>query len=86
MLPIDEAGVLRRVEGVIAAQRVANIEEILISVREGYQLIPLPEGGAYLGFIFATAKTAREVEVALREAYAHLKVVVAPLFDMQDQR
>ncbi|MEE9493102.1 MAG: ATP-grasp domain-containing protein [Gammaproteobacteria bacterium] len=82
MLPITEAGILRRVEGVLAAQRVAGIDEILISYREGYPLLPLPEGGSYLGFIFATAATPAEVEEALRAAYAKLNVVIAPVFQV----
>src|SRR5690606_4831755 len=57
MIPIPKAGVLRRVEGVLAAQKVPFIEEVEISVREGYELVPLPEGASYLGFIFSRAPT-----------------------------
>ncbi len=53
MLPIPQAGILRRVEGVLAAGKVPYIEEVVIHVREGYELVPLPEGSSYLGFIFA---------------------------------
>lgn len=83
MLPIPQAGILRRVEGVLAARRVPGIEELIISVREGYELVPLPEGGGYLGFLFAQAASAAQAEAALREAYSHLKVVIAPLFRLQ---
>jgi biotin carboxylase len=79
MIPIPEAGVLRRVEGVLAARRVAYIEEVEIAVREGYELVPLPEGGSYLGFIFARGPSPATVEQALREAHACLKFVVAPV-------
>ena len=48
---IPQAGILRRVEGVLAAEKVPYIEEVVIDVREGYELVPLPEGSSYLGFI-----------------------------------
>lgn len=80
MIPIPQAGILRRVEGVLAAQRVPHIEEVVIDVREGYELVPLPEGASYLGFIFARAPSPAEAEAALRAAHACLRVVVAPLW------
>lgn len=83
MLPIPRAGVLRRVEGLLAAQRVPHIEEISILVREGHQLVPLPEGSSYLGFVFARAPSPTLAEAALREAYAQLNVVVAPMWQAQ---
>lgn len=80
MIPTTQSGILRRVEGVLAAQRVPYIEEVVIDVREGYELVPLPEGSSYLGFIFARAPSPAEAEAALREAHACLRVVVAPLW------
>ena len=80
MIPIPQAGILRRVEGVLAAQRVPYIDEVVIDVREGYELVPLPEGASYLGFIFARAPSPSEAEAALRAAHARLRVVVAPLW------
>jgi biotin carboxylase len=78
MIPTPRAGTLRRVEGVLAAQQLPCIDDLLISVREGYDLVPLPEGGSYLGFIFAHADTPQEVERALRDAHDCLNVVIAP--------
>lgn len=78
MIPTPGAGTLRRVEGVLAAQQVPGIEDLVITVREGYELTPLPEGGTYLGFMFARADTPDEVERALREAHARLDIVIAP--------
>jgi hypothetical protein len=49
-------------------------------VREGYELVPLPEGSSYLGFIFARAPSAVQAEAALRAAHACLRVVVMPLW------
>ena len=50
----------------------------MITVREGYELTPLPEGGTYLGFMFAHADTPANVERALRTAHDHLDIVIAP--------
>jgi hypothetical protein len=83
MIPIPKAGVLRRVEGLSAARKVKHIIDIEIYVREGYELIPLPEGAAYLGFIFAQAPKPEQVEAALREAHSQLNFVTAPLWRLQ---
>jgi biotin carboxylase len=82
MIPIPRRGVLRRVEGVLAAEKVPHVTEVEISVREGYELVPLPEGSSYLGFIFAEAPTPEEAEAALRQAHAKLKVVTAPVWEV----
>ena len=86
MIPIQEAGILRRIEGITAARAVPFIEDILISIREGYELVPLPEGSSYLGFMFASASTPEQVETALRTAHDHLTVVVGPLLKIEDRR
>lgn len=78
MIPVPAAGTLRRVEGVLAAGRVPGVEDVVIAVREGYEVVPLPEGGAYLGFVFARGETPAAVESALRRANDLLEVVVAP--------
>lgn len=80
MIPIPQAGILRRVEGVLAATRVPYIQDVVIDVREGYELVPLPEGSNYLGFIFAHAPDAAAAETALRAAHACLNIVIAPLW------
>jgi biotin carboxylase len=80
MIPTPKPGILRRVEGLVAAERVRFIDELHIAVREGYELVPLPEGSNYLGFIFARAPTPVAVESALRQAHACLNFVVAPLW------
>jgi hypothetical protein len=80
MIPIPRAGILRRVEGTLEAQAVKGIEELVISVREGHELVPVPDGASYLGFIYAVADDARQAEQALREAHAKLNIVTAPLF------
>ena len=83
MIPIPEAGVLKRIEGLLAAQAVPLVEDVNIEIREGYELVPLPEGGQYLGFIFARGPHVAEVEQALREAHACLKIVTTPLWKVK---
>ena len=78
MIPTPEAGVLRRVEGVLEASRIPGVHEVSISVREGYALTPLPEGGAYPGFVFALGEDPASVEASLRRAQDAIRVVVAP--------
>lgn len=78
MIPIPQAGLLRRVEGVREASQIPFIEHLEISTHTGYELIPLPEGNSYLGFIFAKGPTPNQVEAALRAAHACLKIVVNP--------
>jgi biotin carboxylase len=84
MIPIAEAGVLRRVEGIPAARAVHYVEDVMISLRDGYELVPLPEGASYLGFMFARAPSAAQAEAALREAHAKLRIVTAPLMRLLD--
>ena len=69
MVPIPSAGTLRSVGGVEAAAAVPHIESVEITITAGSTLVPLPEGGDYLGFIFARAATPEAVEAALREAH-----------------
>ncbi len=83
MIPIREAGLLRRVEGILAAQKVPHIDDIRITISEGHELIPLPEGNQYLGFIFAHAESPALVVDALRAAHAKLNFVTAPIFKLK---
>ena len=82
MIPIKQAGLLRRVEGILAARKVPNIQSIDIVISEGHELVPLPEGNQYLGFMFARADTPEQVTAALREAHAKLNFVTAPVFKL----
>jgi biotin carboxylase len=86
MIPIPQAGILRRIEGLPAARAVPGIEDISIATPDGYELVPLPEGASYLGFMFARAPDPAAVETALRTAHACLRIVVAPLLRLQDNR
>ena len=72
MIPIPRAGRLQKVRGTEAASAVPGIEEVTITAHAGQDLVPLPEGWQYLGFIFARADTPDAVEAALRDAHARL--------------
>ena len=78
MLPIPRAGVLREVTGVDAARAVPGIEDVVISTPLGTELVPLPEGSSYLGFVFARGETPDGVEAALRAAHAALGFAITP--------
>jgi biotin carboxylase len=71
MIPIPRAGVLTEVRGIEEAKAIAGIEEVVITALER-RLVPLPEGKAYLGFIFARGDSPERVERALREAHEQL--------------
>jgi biotin carboxylase len=77
MLPIPRGGVLRAVHGQEDAERVPGIEAVTISAHRGQELVPLPEGSRYLGFVFARAETPEAVEAALREAHRRLSFDIA---------
>jgi hypothetical protein len=72
MIPIPRAGRLRTVHGEAEAGAVAGIEDVTITAHRGQELVPLPEGWQYLGFIFARGETPAAVEAALRDAHARL--------------
>jgi len=74
MLPIPRRGVLHGVGGVDEARAVPHVEDVVITAPEGREIEPLPEGDAYLGFLFARAETPAEVEAALRASHARLRV------------
>jgi hypothetical protein len=56
--------------------QVPNISDVQITAKPDQQLVPLPEGASYLGFIFAKANRSEDVERALREAHAQLTFVI----------
>ncbi len=76
MIPIPRAGILEEVRGLDAARAVPRIEDITISLHKGQEVVPLPEGSRYLGFIFSRAAAPAEAEAALRAAHRHLQFVI----------
>ena len=73
MIPIPSAGMLKGVHGVEAAAAVPLVTGVEITAKMNNQLVPLPEGASYLGFIFARGETPAEVVDAIRRAHTHLK-------------
>ena len=78
MIPIPRRGVFRRASGLEEARGVAGVEDVRITAKTDQLLVPLPEGGSYLGFIFARAGDPRTVERALREAHGRLAFTIDP--------
>jgi biotin carboxylase len=78
MIPIPHAGVLTSVSGIEEAKALAGIEDIVITAIDR-RLVPLPEGKAYLGFIFARGDSPAFVEDALRRAHGRLQLTIKPV-------
>lgn len=76
MLPIRRAGKLVEIRGQEEALAVPGIEELILTAHPGQELVPLPEGAPYLGFLFARAASPEAVEAALREGHARLVVEI----------
>ena len=74
MLPIRSAGILDQVSGQDQARAVDGVVGLEISIPRGREVVPLPDGDRYLGFIFARGETASDVEDALRQAESRLDV------------
>lgn len=77
MIPIPKGGIYQSVEGVDKALAVDGIEDVVITAVEGQELIPLPEGASYLGFIFARGESPEAVEAALRRSHRELEFHIA---------
>jgi hypothetical protein len=82
MIPIPRRGIYRRTEYVENAAGVPGVTAVQITARPDQQIVPLPEGATYLGFIFARAATPGEVEAALRAAHARLRFVIDRPLDL----
>ncbi len=78
MIPVPQAGIFQRVEGVKEAGKTPGVEDIIITARPNQKLIPLPGGTSYPGFIFARGASPEFVEQALRNAHQKLHFVLGP--------
>lgn len=78
MLPIPRAGMLEDVRGREKALAVPGIEDLQITAQPGDELVPLPEGTRYLGFLIARGETPATVEAALRDAHRKLEFIITP--------
>jgi biotin carboxylase len=72
MIPIPRAGIFERAGGIEEARAVAGIEDVAITAKQGQNMVPLPEGASYLGFVFARAETPEQAVAALRQAHRQL--------------
>jgi biotin carboxylase len=77
MLPIPYSGRLHEVRGQAEARAVPGVVELTITAEPGDELIPLPEGTRYLGFLLTRGKTPEDVERSLRDAHHRLTVVIS---------
>ena len=78
MIPIPQAGVLESVGGLEAARRVSGVDDVTITIPMGQEVVPLPEGNKYLGFIFARGDSPEAVEAALRKSHHCLRFRIDP--------
>ncbi|MBF6592538.1 MAG: phosphoribosylglycinamide synthetase, partial [Ktedonobacterales bacterium] len=82
MIPIPRSGILRAVRGVERAEATPHITGVEMTAKLHTPLVPLPEGGSYLGFIFARAPDPATAETALRAAHAELAFDIKPMLPM----
>lgn len=76
MIPVPASGVLEGVEGEEAARATPNVTELHITARLHDYIAAWPGGAGYLGFLFARAETANEVEAALRAGHGKLRFTI----------
>ncbi len=84
MIPIPKAGFLKAIDGVEKAREIENITEINLTVRTGHKLIPLPEGGEYMGFIFSKAPSSIAAENAVRRAHKEIQFTITSESEARD--
>jgi biotin carboxylase len=76
MLPVARTGRVGAVRGGDGARAVPGVTDVVFSVGAGQEVVALPAGDRYLGFVFARADTADGVEAALRAAWAAVEVEI----------
>jgi hypothetical protein len=79
MLPVEKSGQLQAVHGVDEARAIEGVSDVVITIGDGEVVATLPVGDRYLGFIFARAATADDVETALRKARSEIDVSITAL-------
>jgi len=82
MIPIPRSGVFRGVTGVDEAKAVAGVDDVIVTAKPDQQLLALPEGASYLGFIFAHAPTPEAAEQAVRAAHGCLHLTIDPWLEV----
>jgi len=82
MIPIPRSGVFRGAAGVDEARSVPGVDDVQVTAKADQQLLALPEGASYLGFIFAHAPTPEGAEQAVRAAHGRLRFTIDPMLEM----
>lgn len=82
MIPIPRSGVFRGAAGVDEAKAVAGVDDVQVTAKADQQLLALPEGASYLGFIFAHAPTPEGAEQAVRAAHGRLRFTIEPILEV----
>ncbi len=78
MIPLPQGGVLESVAALEHERRIAGVEDVTITIPRGQEVVPLPEGNKYLGFIFARGDSPEAVEEALRDSHHCLRFQIDP--------
>lgn len=76
MVPIPGGGVLAGFAGLDEVRGQASITGVETTARPGDVVAPPPDGGRYIGFVFAEAKTPEVVEAALKRAMGAIEVQI----------
>ncbi len=76
MIPIPSAGELMSVAGLERVREIPEVSGVDITARPGDRLAPPPEGGRYVGFVFARSQRPEDVERALRDAMKLIEVKI----------
>ncbi len=77
MIPIPAGGTLLAVGGLEQARGIPGVDAVTISIPIGHEVVPLPEGSEYLGFIFARGDIPAAVEETLRAAHSCLRFEIS---------
>ena len=85
MIPIPRSGVFRGATGMDEALAVVGVDDVLVTAKPDQQLLALPEGASYLGFIFAHAPTPEAAEQAVRTAHGCLRLTIDPWLEVLNQ-
>lgn len=74
MIPTPGSGTLRSIEGEAETRAIPGITGMDFTAVPGKPVIAPPEGGRYVGFVYARGDSPERVETALRKAMATLEV------------
>lgn len=82
MIPIPRPGIFHSASGLDGALATPGIDDAIVTAIPGQHLLPPPEGGSYLGFLFASGAEPGSVEASLRHAHAQLNFEILSALDI----